>query len=53
VKSETAMKNQNLDSVLKTQVEKLIESEPIEIPEDEMLFRIWQMEYIEKGLREY
>jgi pyruvate formate-lyase activating enzyme-like uncharacterized protein len=53
VKTETAMKNQNLDSVLKKQVEKLIESEPVEIPEDEMLFRIWQMEYIEKGLREY
>jgi hypothetical protein len=53
VKSETAMKNQSLDSALKNKVEKLIESEPDKIPEDEMLFRIWQMEYIEKGLREY
>lgn len=53
VKTETAMKNQSLDAKLKINIVKLIQNEPVEIPEDEMLFRIWQMEYIEKGLREY
>lgn len=53
VKTEPAMKNQLLDSKAKIKVEKLIQNEPDEIPEDHLLFRIWQMEYIEKGLREY
>ena len=35
------------------QTENLLLKEPDEIPEDPFLFKIWQMEYIEKGLREY
>jgi uncharacterized protein len=53
VKTETAMKNQLLDSQSKIYVENLIQNEPVEIPENDLLFKIWQMEYIEKGLREY
>lgn len=53
VKTEPALKNQLLDSQSKINVEKLIRNEPDEIPENDLLFRIWQMEYIEKGLREY
>lgn len=53
VKAETALKNQTMDLPLKIQAEKLIQSEPADIPEDKTLFQIWQMEYIEKGLREY
>lgn len=53
VKAETALKNQTMDLPLKIQTEKLIQSEPADIPEDKTLFQIWQMEYIEKGLREY
>lgn len=34
-------------------IEKLIEEEPAEIPENPVLFKIWKYEYIEKGLREY
>ncbi len=53
VKTETAMKNQLLNSQSKIYVENLIQNEPAEIPEDELLFQIWQMEYIERGLRKY
>lgn len=53
VKSETVMKDQQLDSQSKIYVENLIQNEPAEIPENDLHFRIWQMEYIEKGLREY
>ncbi len=35
------------------EVKQLLEHEPSEIPSDPLLFRIWQLEYIEKGLREY
>nr|WP_321405600.1 radical SAM protein [uncultured Carboxylicivirga sp.] len=30
----------------------LISEKPTEIPSDELLFKVWQMEYIEEGLRE-
>ncbi|WP_372934630.1 radical SAM protein [Mariniphaga sediminis] len=53
VKSETAMKPQTVDADTKARLEILLKNEPAKIPEDEFLFRIWQMEYIEKGLREY
>jgi len=37
----------------KNEIESLLKNEPDEIPEDSLLFRIWQLEYIERGLREY
>nr|WP_319509421.1 radical SAM protein [uncultured Draconibacterium sp.] len=42
-----------IDSVMKDKIDQLISAEPTEIPDDPLLFRIWQMEYIERGLREY
>ncbi len=53
IKAETAMNKQQLDRQMKKQVESLLQNEPPEIPADDFLFRIWQMEYIEKGLRDY
>ncbi len=53
VKAETAMPLQQLDSEMKKKVDELLQNEPNEIPADDFLFRIWQMEYIERGLREY
>jgi pyruvate formate-lyase activating enzyme-like uncharacterized protein len=35
------------------QISNLLNNEPNTIPEDNLLFKIWQHEYIEKGLREY
>ncbi len=35
------------------QINQLIKKEPNEIPNDPLLFNIWQLEYIEKGLRNY
>jgi pyruvate formate-lyase activating enzyme-like uncharacterized protein len=48
----------NLSPVLispdyRARVEKLIEEAPGEMPEDALLFKIWQMEHVEKGLRRY
>ncbi|MFB6317781.1 radical SAM protein [Saccharicrinis sp. FJH54] len=37
----------------KPEIVKLITEEPPEIPDDPVLFRIWQNEYIEKNLRDY
>jgi uncharacterized protein len=53
INTETAMKSQAVDPDLKPQLEELLNREPEHIPENPFLFRIWQMEYIEKGLREY
>jgi uncharacterized protein len=53
VKVETALPSQLLDAEMKKQVDELLSIEPTEIPTNDFLFRIWQMEYIEKGLREY
>jgi uncharacterized protein len=53
INTETAMKKQAVDPDLKPQLEELLNREPEHIPENPFLFRIWQMEYIEKGLREY
>ena len=50
---EIAMRATHLDSETKKKVDKLLEKEPETIPDDPLLFRIWQLEYIEKGLREY
>ncbi len=53
IKAETALPAEQLDAGMKRQVDELLKNEPEKIPSDELLFRIWQMEYIEKGLREY
>jgi len=52
-KTENAFKSNILNEIQKKEVEKITETEPEKIPSDELLFKIWQMEYIEKGLREY
>lgn len=38
---------------LKNELEKLLSSEPDHIPENELMFKIWQLEYIESNLRNY
>ena len=53
VNTETAMKTIQVEPSLKAQLTALLEKEPDQIPEDQFLFRIWQMEYIENGLRAY
>lgn len=43
----------NLSSEYVEKINLLIEKEPLEIPNDSLLFKIWQLEYIENGLRDY
>lgn len=50
---EQVMKPTELVGECVNKVKQLLENEPVEIPADPLLFRIWQMEYIENGLREY
>ena len=50
---QAVMNTVAFDSVMKDKIDQLISAEPTEIPDDPLLFRIWQMEYIERGLREY
>lgn len=50
---ETALKTVTIETETKVKVDELLKNYPQEIPDDELLFKIWQMEYIEKGLREY
>lgn len=50
---EQVMKATGLNPEQQKAVESLLQKEPEEIPSDPLLFRIWQLEYIEKGLREY
>jgi pyruvate formate-lyase activating enzyme-like uncharacterized protein len=52
-KSETALKPLVIDDDSKIGIDKLLKESTAEIPADETLFKIWQMEYIETGLREY
>ncbi len=52
-KKETALKPVEINNEILSDVKEIIKNEPQEIPEDPVLFKIWQMEYIEKGLREY
>ncbi len=35
----------------KKRIDELLENEPDIPPADDLLFKIWQLEYIEKGLR--
>lgn len=52
-KTETALKPVSLDGVQLADFEKIKADDFVEIPEDPDLFKIWQMEKIETGLREY
>jgi len=47
------MNSVKLSAETRTAIDALVKNEPETIPENDLLFRIWQMEYIEKGLREY
>ncbi len=50
---ESVLNPVEIPSSSKNEIESLLNNEPVEIPEDPLLFRIWQLEYIERGLREY
>ena len=50
---EQMLKPTQLSAEEQAKVEAMLQHEPMEIPSDPLLFRIWQMEFIEKGLREY
>ncbi len=52
-KRETALKPVELDEESKIGVDEFLQKNTPEIPNDETLFKIWQMEKIESGLREY
>ncbi len=52
-KTETALKPVKLDDGSKISVDEFLQKNTPEIPYDETLFKIWQMEKIESGLREY
>ncbi len=53
IAKENALKTLALQEQLKTGAEKLFQQEPDEIPGKPPLFDIWNMEYIERGLREF
>lgn len=50
---ETVLRLSELSHDILTKVRELLKNEPKGIPTDPLLFKIWQFEYIEKGLREY
>ena len=50
---EQLMKPTAIGPEERKEVEELLKKEPSEIPSDALLFRMWQLEYVEKGLREY
>ena len=52
IRSQNALKPATLTETQKNEVQKLLQTEPEKVPEDQFLFSVWQMEYIEKGLRE-
>lgn len=43
----------NLEPNMYAEVQNLLNNEPKEMPKHPLLFKIWQFEYLEKGLREY
>ncbi|MDA3853810.1 MAG: radical SAM protein, partial [Bacteroidales bacterium] len=45
--------SEEIPAYLCSEVEGLLAQEPKEVPTDELLFRIWQLEYMEAGLRVY
>ena len=52
-KSEIALKPVVIDDQSKPEVDEFLHKNSAEIPSDELIFKIWQMEKIEHGLREY
>lgn len=50
---ETVFKAEDLSKNDSETINLLLEIEPNEIPSEDLLFKIWQLEYIERGLREY
>ncbi len=52
VSRPTVFKESNLSQSNKRAIHELLSNVPDHIPSDPLLFRIWQMEYIEEGLRE-
>jgi len=50
---EQVMKPTELSAEQTEKIKELVSTEPLKIPKDPLLFRIWQLEYIERGLREY
>ncbi|WP_319502815.1 radical SAM protein [uncultured Draconibacterium sp.] len=50
---QAVMNTVAIDTAMKDKIDRLLAAEPTEIPDDPLLFRIWQLEYIEQGLREY
>ena len=49
----TVLSEEHLTADYRKQIDVLLNAEPGTPPEDLLLFRIWQCEYIEKGLRDY
>ncbi len=49
----TVFTESNLSSRNIEEINQLIAQEPQDIPSDPLLFKIWQFEYIENGLRDY
>lgn len=52
-KEEQVWKKNSLSGEERAAIEHLQLQEPSDIPSDADLFKIWQMEYLEEGLREY
>ena len=53
IKKENVMIPKALEKTEKQDIQDLMNNEPDIYPKSNFLFKIWQMEYIEKGLREY
>ena len=53
INRETVLKNTPFTEEQKTEIDTLLAFDPEMVPNDPLLFKIWQMEYIEKGLRPY
>ncbi|WP_346858248.1 radical SAM protein [uncultured Draconibacterium sp.] len=50
---QPVVSQQTVPEQMKNEIGGLLQNEPIEAPEDSLLFKIWQMEHIERGIREY
>ena len=53
IKTETVKPVIQLSQEQKIKVDQLLNKEPDSIPDEDYLFQIWQMEYIERGIRDY
>jgi pyruvate formate-lyase activating enzyme-like uncharacterized protein len=49
----STLNEKNLSGAYQKQIDTLLKKEPENPPIDSLLFKIWQMEYIESGLRDY